>query len=156
MKTDQKLKTWCTDGVCVTVCVPVAFRNKCERVTDPQPERVRSIFAGVNATRTSGTGPERDRNANRNKCEHSLSKRLVTVTACLDRMHWDKVNWIHCFPRGRSIFGSNIFLPSRCYTVAGWRLDQTKGDHGTVSWSLNCQLMGHNQYTHNLEIMKDN
>ena len=62
----------CWGGVCVTVRVPVAFRNKCERVTGPQPERVRSIFAGVNATRTSGTGPERDRNANRNKCEHGL------------------------------------------------------------------------------------
>ena len=48
----------------------------------PQPERVRSIFAGVNATRTSGTGPERDRNgtgtrperdrnANRNRCDLS-------------------------------------------------------------------------------------
>ena len=68
-------KTWCAEGVCVTVRVPVAFRNKCERVTGPQPERVRSIFAGVNATRTSGTGPERDRNANRNKCEHGLSMR---------------------------------------------------------------------------------
>ena len=44
----------------VTVRVPVAFRNKCERVTGPQPERVRSFFAGVNATRTSGTGPERE------------------------------------------------------------------------------------------------
>ena len=60
----------CWGGVCVTVRVPVAFRNKCERVTGPQPERVRSIFAGVNATRTSGTGPKRDRNANRNRCEH--------------------------------------------------------------------------------------
>ena len=58
--------------VCVTVRVPVAFRNKCERVTGP--ERVRSIFAGVNATRTSGTGPERDRNANRNRCEHGLTE----------------------------------------------------------------------------------
>ena len=36
-----------------------------------------------------------------------------------------------------------IFLPSRCYTEAGWHLDQTKGDRGTVRWSLNCQLMGH-------------
>ena len=44
------------------VRVPERDRNKCERVTGPQPERVRSIFAGVNATRTSGTGPERDRN----------------------------------------------------------------------------------------------
>ena len=51
------------------VRVPERDRNKCERVTGPQPERVRSIFAGVNATRTSGTGPERDRNANRNRCE---------------------------------------------------------------------------------------
>ena len=41
-----------------------------------------------------------------------------------------------------SIFGSNN-IPAKCYTVAGWRLDQTKGDHGTVRWSLNCQLMGH-------------
>ncbi len=39
----------------VTVRVP-------EQVKGPQPERVRSICAGVNATRTSGTGPERDRN----------------------------------------------------------------------------------------------
>ena len=42
------------------VRVPERDRNKCERVTGPQPERVRSIFAGVNATRTSGTGPERE------------------------------------------------------------------------------------------------
>ena len=65
-----KIKTWCAGEGCVTVRVPVAFQNKCECVTDPQPERVRSIFAGVNATRTSGTG--RDRNANRNRCEHGL------------------------------------------------------------------------------------
>ena len=75
MTTDQQLKTWrAGGGGGVTVRVPVAFRNKCERVTGSQPERVRSIFAGVNATRTSGTGPERDRNANRNKCEHGLRK----------------------------------------------------------------------------------
>ena len=73
MTKDQKLKTLVCWGGDVTVRVPVAFRNKCERVTGPQPERVRSIFAGVNATRTSGTGPERDRNANRNRCEHGLS-----------------------------------------------------------------------------------
>ena len=53
------LNTWCDGGV-LTVPVPVAFRNKCERVTGPLPERVRSIFAGVNATRTSGRGPERE------------------------------------------------------------------------------------------------
>ena len=29
--------------MCKTVRIPVAFRNKCERVTGPQPERVRSI-----------------------------------------------------------------------------------------------------------------
>ena len=52
------LNTWCDEGV-LSVRIPIAFRNKCERVTGPQPERVRSIFAGVNATRTSGTGPER-------------------------------------------------------------------------------------------------
>ena len=50
----------------------VRVRNKCERVTGPQPERFRSVFAGVNATRTSGTWPERDRNANRNRCENGL------------------------------------------------------------------------------------
>ena len=76
MKTDQKLKTWCAG-----VCVPVAFRNKCERVTGPQPERIRSIFVGVNATRTSGTGPERDWNANRNRCEHGLSGKGAAVFA---------------------------------------------------------------------------
>ncbi len=49
--------------------VPERDRNKSERVTGPQPERVRSIFAGVNAKRRverdrsgTGTGPERDRN----------------------------------------------------------------------------------------------
>ena len=48
----------------LTVRVPERVRNKCERITGPQPERFRSVFAGVNATRTSGTGPgpERDRN----------------------------------------------------------------------------------------------
>ena len=78
----------CCGGVCVTVRVPVAFRNKCERVTGPQPERVRSIFAGVNATRTSGTGPERDRNANRNRCEHGLCvwrPEQITVILCVRR-----------------------------------------------------------------------
>ena len=78
MKTDQKLKTWCAGGGGYNRTrsgrVPVAFRNKCERVTGPQPERIRSICVGVNATRTSGTGPERDWNANRNRCEHGLSK----------------------------------------------------------------------------------
>ena len=54
--------------------VPVAFRNKCERVTGPKPETFQSIFPGVNATRTSGTGLERDRNANRNRCEQGLSE----------------------------------------------------------------------------------
>ena len=48
----------------LTVRVPERDRNKCERVTGPQPERVRSIFAGVNATRHewngTGTGPERE------------------------------------------------------------------------------------------------
>ena len=52
--------------------VPVAFRNKCERATGPKPEPFQSIFPGVNATRTSGTGLERDRNANRNRCEQGL------------------------------------------------------------------------------------
>ena len=75
----------------LTVRVPERDRNKCERVTGPKPERVRSIFAGVNATRTSGTGPERDRNANRNRCEHGLSsgielsphKVLLGICKCL-------------------------------------------------------------------------
>ena len=53
--------------------VPVGFRNKCERATGPKPEPFQSIFPGVNATRTSGTGLERDRNANRNRCEQGLS-----------------------------------------------------------------------------------
>ena len=44
----------------LTVCVPERVRNKCERATGPQQERVRSIFAGVNATRMSGTGPEHE------------------------------------------------------------------------------------------------
>ena len=44
----------------ITVRVPERVRNKCERIRGPQPERVQSIFAGVNATRTSGTGPERE------------------------------------------------------------------------------------------------
>ena len=49
MKTDKKLKTWCAGGGGgITERVPVAFRNKCERVTGPQPERVRSICVGVN------------------------------------------------------------------------------------------------------------
>ena len=60
MTTDPKLQPVVLGGGGITVHVPVAFRNKCERVTGPQPERVRSIFAGVNATRTSGTGPERE------------------------------------------------------------------------------------------------
>ena len=60
--------------IMLTGRVPERDRNNCERVTGPKPERVRSIFAGVNATRTSGTGPERDRNANRNRCEHGLSQ----------------------------------------------------------------------------------
>ena len=42
------------------LCVPERVRNKCERVTGPQPERVRSILAGMNATRMSGTRPERE------------------------------------------------------------------------------------------------
>ena len=44
----------------LTVRVPERVRNKCERITGPQPERFRSVFVGVNATRTSGTGPERE------------------------------------------------------------------------------------------------
>ncbi len=79
MTTDPKLKTWRPGGGGVTVRVPVAFRNKYERVTGPQPERVQSIFAAVNATRTSGTGPERDRNANRNRCEHGLKMMEFTI-----------------------------------------------------------------------------
>ena len=58
--------------------VPVAFRNKCERATGPKPEPFQSIFPGVNATRTSGTGLERDRNANRNRCEQGLIAGWIT------------------------------------------------------------------------------
>ena len=68
----------------LTVRVPERDRNKCGRVTGPKPERVRSIFAGVNATRTSGTGPERDRNANRNRCEHGLRLSYYQVPGTLD------------------------------------------------------------------------
>ena len=85
--TRTKIKTWCAGEGCVTVPVPVAFRNKCERVTGPQPERVRSIVAGVNATRTSGTGPERDRNANRNRCEHGLSAGVHNFDELIIAMH---------------------------------------------------------------------
>ena len=60
-------------GVLTGLLVPVAFRNKCERATGPKPEPFQSIFPGVNARRTSGTGLERDRNANRNRCEQGLS-----------------------------------------------------------------------------------
>ena len=45
----------------LTIHVPERVRNKCERITGPQPERFQSVFAGVNATRTSGTGPEPER-----------------------------------------------------------------------------------------------
>ena len=62
--------------------VPVAFRNKCERATGPKPEPFQSIFPGVNATRTSGTGLERDRNANRNRCEQGLSLVMGTESFC--------------------------------------------------------------------------
>ena len=71
------LNTWCAGGVVgcgvlTGLLVPVAFWNKCERATGPKPEPFQSIFPGVNATRTSGTGLERDRNANRNRCEQGL------------------------------------------------------------------------------------
>ena len=73
---------------------------------------------------------------------NKISKRLVTVTACLDRMHSDKVNWIHCFPRVNnnpgSIFGSNN-IP--------------------VGSPALCTYYGESQSVvgkHNLEIMKDN
>ena len=59
-------------GMLTGLLVPVAFRNKCERTTCPKPEPFQSIFPGVNATRTSGTGLERDRKANRNRCEQGL------------------------------------------------------------------------------------
>ena len=74
----SNLKTWCAGGgwggwgVLTGLLVPVAFRNKCERAPGPKPEPFQSIFPGVNATRTSGTGLERDRNANRNRCEQGL------------------------------------------------------------------------------------
>ena len=73
--------------------VPVAFRNKCERATGPEP--FQSIFPGVNATRTSGTGLERDRNANRNRCEQGLR---VSKLPALERIVKD------CFTE----LGSNV------------------------------------------------
>ena len=66
-------------GVLTGLLVPVAFRNKCERATGPKPEPFQSICPGVNATRTSGTGLERDRNANRNRCEQGLTL-LLTIS----------------------------------------------------------------------------
>ena len=71
----SNLKSWCAGvgcGVLNGLLVPVALRNKCERATAPKPEPFQSIFPGVNATRTSGTGLEWDRNANRNRCEQGL------------------------------------------------------------------------------------
>ena len=80
----SNLKTWCAGGVGVGgvltgLLVPVAFRNKCEWATGPKPEPFQLIFPGVNATRTSGTGLERDRNANRNRCEQGLSNLYTAV-----------------------------------------------------------------------------
>ena len=79
----SNLKTWCAGGVgwgvLTGLLVPVAFRNKCERATGPKPEPFQSIFPGVNATRTSGTGLERDRNANRNRCEQGLTHRFISL-----------------------------------------------------------------------------
>ena len=70
---DKNLVCWGVGwGVLTGLLVPVAFRNKCERATGPKPEPFQSIFPGVNATRTSGTGLERGRNANRNRCERGL------------------------------------------------------------------------------------
>ena len=76
------LKTWCAGGgvgVLTGLLVPVAFQNKCERATGPKP--FQSICPGVNATRTSGTGLERDRNANRNRCEQGL-RCCTSSTGC--------------------------------------------------------------------------
>ena len=70
--------------------VPVAFRNKCERATGPKPEPFQSIFPGVNATRTSGTGLERDRNANRNRCEQG--HRLYLLTRAFNDLRIDSVS----------------------------------------------------------------
>ena len=67
------LKTWCVGGGGVdrttrSGCVP-------EQVwTGHRPETgtIPVNFPGVKATRTSGTGLERDRNTNRNRCEQGL------------------------------------------------------------------------------------
>ena len=72
MTTYPTLKTWCAGGGgnrTRSGRVPVAFRShsgtsvntsQARSICDVIKERVRSIFAGVNATRTSGTGPERE------------------------------------------------------------------------------------------------
>ena len=94
----------------LTVRVPERDRNKCERVTGPQPERVGSIFAGVNATRTSGTGPERDRNANRIRCEHGLiyrPKQLIFDVPVQDVM----ITTLSCFLHYRSEYQSGFACP---------------------------------------------
>ncbi len=72
----------------LTVCrVPERVRNKYECVTGPQPERVRSIFAGVNATRTSGTGtgPERDRNGTGTQTGTGVNKALEQLNISVNR-----------------------------------------------------------------------
>ena len=70
----------------LTVSVPERVRNKCECVTGPQPELVRSICAGVNATRMSGTGQERDRNATGTGVNTALDRLydiMLWVLGCL-------------------------------------------------------------------------
>ena len=99
-------------GVLTGLLVPVAFRNKCERATGPKPEPFQSIFSGVNATRTSGTGLERDRNANRNRCEQghmskcALKNRMsmfcvvIGLLVVLFFPVTDTYTFVHSKPRG--------------------------------------------------------
>ena len=80
----------------VTVRVPVAFRNKCERVTSPQPERVRSIFAGVNATRTQYPVSS--------KQLFVLCRYIIYVMSRVDTLFASRINF-YCFSRGRHDVG---------------------------------------------------
>ena len=90
-------------GVLTGLLVLVSFRNKCERATGPKPEPFQSIFPGVNATRTSGTGLERDRNGTGTRTGTGVNRAL---------------GWLTCFILWRSCDISSLqqlcFAPLCC------------------------------------------